>query len=269
MSKQRIRTLTIEGYRPFGQFTTKLDNLEVIVGANGAGKTSLFEFLRFLRDGMKEELPSEIVSGTIGQEIFHRPGLDRFQWEVDIDTGFQTGLTYSGEVLGPIGGTKVTREKVESSKPLPDYDRPLLLLEIQGSQGKIYDRTAGGLVAPEEPIERKRWNQLMLGNRFSSRFIALSDLRDYIKSWRFYSSFNIDQRKIREAAVIEEEPLREDASISQPLFTTCTRNTRRSWTNCKSTSVVSCRASAICRSSRGADPGGSWSFGKKQALIGH
>src|SRR5882724_7738950 len=116
MGKQRIRALVIDGYRPFAQFTAELDSLEVIVGANGSGKTSLFEFLRFLRDGMYGELPSEIVSGTIGQEIFHRPGPDRFQWKVDIDTGHR--LTYSGEVLGPIGSTKVTLERVETSEPL-------------------------------------------------------------------------------------------------------------------------------------------------------
>src|SRR5437764_15339722 len=169
MSQPRIRALTIEGYRPFGQFTAEFDSLEVIVGANGAGKTSLFEFLRFLRDGMYGDLPSEIVSGTIGQEIFHRPGPDRFQWKVDIDTGIQSGLTYSGEVLGPIGSTKVTLERVETSEPLPGYDRPLMLLDVRGTGGKIYDRNAGGLTQYEETTEKNRGNQLTLGTGISRR----------------------------------------------------------------------------------------------------
>jgi len=41
--------------------------LEVLVGANGSGKSSLFEFLKFLRDGMGEDIPPEIVKGAIGQ----------------------------------------------------------------------------------------------------------------------------------------------------------------------------------------------------------
>ena len=63
----------IEGYRPFGDFRAKLGSLEVLVGANSAGKSSLFEFLRFSREGMGQDIPPEIIAGAIGQQVFHKP----------------------------------------------------------------------------------------------------------------------------------------------------------------------------------------------------
>lgn len=66
-------SLEIDGYRPFRHFTATFSELEVIVGSNGSGKSSLFEFLKFLRDGAETEIPPEIVPGSAGQQLFHRP----------------------------------------------------------------------------------------------------------------------------------------------------------------------------------------------------
>ena len=41
----RLKSVNIQGYRPFGNFEAQLEPLEIIVGANGAGKSSFFEFL--------------------------------------------------------------------------------------------------------------------------------------------------------------------------------------------------------------------------------
>ena len=46
-----IRSFYLQGYRPFQDLKVKqLSTLEVLVGANGSGKSSLFEFLKFLRE---------------------------------------------------------------------------------------------------------------------------------------------------------------------------------------------------------------------------
>ena len=70
----RLTEVKIQGYRPFRNFTARLSPLEIMVGANGAGKSSLFEFLKFLRDSIYAEIPPEIIPGSIGQQIFHIPG---------------------------------------------------------------------------------------------------------------------------------------------------------------------------------------------------
>ena len=78
--KQHIRSLKLQGYRPFRDITIPFNMLEVIVGANGSGKSSLFEFLKFLRDAIYQEIPPEIVAGSVGHHIFHMPGIEKLWW---------------------------------------------------------------------------------------------------------------------------------------------------------------------------------------------
>ena len=75
----RLRSVNIQGYRPFKNLEAQLHPLEIIVGANGAGKSSFFEFLKFLRDSVFKDIPPEIISGSIGQRIFHIPGTEEFE----------------------------------------------------------------------------------------------------------------------------------------------------------------------------------------------
>ena len=70
----RMNSIMIKGYRPFRDFMAWFGNLEVFVGANGTGKSSLFEFLKFLRDSSYQDIPPEIIAGSVGQQIFHKPG---------------------------------------------------------------------------------------------------------------------------------------------------------------------------------------------------
>ncbi len=65
-------SIKIKGYRPFSDTLFRFKPLQVIVGANGSGKSSLFEFLKFMRDACHQEIPPEIVAGTIGWQIFHK-----------------------------------------------------------------------------------------------------------------------------------------------------------------------------------------------------
>lgn len=65
MAPYRLKCVNIQGYRPFRNFEAQLEPLEIIVGANGAGKSSLFDFLKFLRDSLYQYIPPEIVPGSI------------------------------------------------------------------------------------------------------------------------------------------------------------------------------------------------------------
>lgn len=90
----QLTSLKIKGYRPFRDFVAPLSPLEVIVGSNGSGKSSLFEFMKFLRDAMQGDIPSEIIPGSIGQQIFHVPGPEKFTWDLEIDLGGEVPVRY-------------------------------------------------------------------------------------------------------------------------------------------------------------------------------
>ncbi|MEI6443940.1 MAG: AAA family ATPase [Nostocales cyanobacterium ELA583] len=227
----RLKSVNIQGYRPFRNFEAQLQPLEIIVGANGAGKSSFFEFLKFLRDSLYYDIPPEIISGSIGQQIFHIPG-QKFQWNIEIDTGRPIGIRYLGELMGPVGRTQVSYERVESSQPFSDrYRSPYIYMDIQGNKGVIKEPGEKGfttLTADKltQDIALKRSNQLTLNAMTNPSLETLHNLREYIREWRFYSSFNIANQKIRQSVPIEQEPiLHENAgNLSSVLFSLMTEH---------------------------------------------
>lgn len=52
-----------------------------------------------MRNACHQEIPPEIVEGTIGQQIFHKPGPDRLWWNAEIDLRQIGHLNYEGELM--------------------------------------------------------------------------------------------------------------------------------------------------------------------------
>ena len=127
----RLNHININGFRPFGTFEAELGSLEVLVGANGSGKSSFFEFLRFLRDSMTAPIPPEIVAGSLGRGIFHKPGSDEFAWVLYISNKSKS-VIYNGSIHGPVGRPAITSEFAEVPN---DYD---LLIETNDRGEVIY-----------------------------------------------------------------------------------------------------------------------------------
>lgn len=193
----RLTSITIRGYRPFRELVAPLGALEVLVGANGTGKSSLFEFLRFLRDSVEKDIPPEIVEGNVGSQLFHRPGPQRLSWQLELGLAEGDRLSYQGELRGPVGAPQVTSEGV--------FNRPLspalvnVFLMMRG-EGPAIPRNLG---------RGPRSNELMLS--FATGDPTLHRLREHIRSWRFYGTFGLAKEKMRQPAFIEQEPvLRED-----------------------------------------------------------
>jgi len=221
----RITSLKIQGYRPFGDFTASLGPLEVIVGANASGKSSLFEFLKFLREGVLQEIPPEIVAGSIGQQIFHRPGPERFWWSVEIDLHEKQPLRYQGQVIGPIGRAHVAFERVQTKGPFPGYERPFLFMNVKERQGLVLQpKPIGKLV--KQNIDLRKPTQLALSTMTNPAFVTLYNLREYISHWRFYSAFNIANEAIRKAVPTAQEPLlyENGSNLSAVLFNLMTEH---------------------------------------------
>jgi predicted ATPase len=186
----RLTSMTIRGYRPFRELVAPLGPLEVFVGANGAGKTSLFEFLRFLRDSVEKEIPPEIMAGNVGSQVFHRPGPQRLGWMLEL-AGEGEAVGYEGELMGPVGSPQVTSER--------------LLDLAESSDGKKV------LLKRRDYSPVLRSNQLALSLLGDIRVTVPYRIREHIRSWRFYGTFALAKEKIRQPGFIEQEPvLRED-----------------------------------------------------------
>ncbi len=218
MKYPHIPSLRLQGYRPFQDFRADFSLLDVIVGANGSGKSSLFEFLKFLRDGMYQVIPPEIVAGSVGQQIFHRPGPDRIGWSLEVDFMQRVPLYYQGEVLGPIGQTRVGFERVRTTEPTrEEFDTPYMFMNIHERSGVIQD-TDGKLA--EQELNLRKPNQLALSVMTNPAVPTLYNLREFIAGWRFYSAFHINNQKIRQSVPVEQEPLlhEDGGNLSAVLF---------------------------------------------------
>jgi len=212
----RMNSIKVQGYRPFRDFTAAFGNLEVLVGANGAGKSALFEFLKFLRDSTYQDIPPEIISGSVGQEIFHLPGPERLSWSIEVDFAKKFPLRYEGELTGPVGQIQIKSERLVSAPP--DGFKGTTFMDMQGRKGVIRDPENKKLTQQELSLQRP--NQLALSTATNPAFMTLYKMRDYVLSWRFYSAFRITNDKIRRPVLTEQEPvLHEDGgNLSAVLF---------------------------------------------------
>lgn len=215
----RIVSLILEGYRPFREFEAQFLPLEIIVGSNGSGKSSLFEFLRFLRDAMSQDIPPEIIWGETGRQFFHRPGPDKFLWSLETDMAKPVNINYEGRLVGPIGKVSIHYEMVTARGPYITKDKKRYdFLSVREQQGYIQDFNSEG--RKHQKLRLRRPNQLALSTATNPDFTVLYELREFISGWRFYSAFNIDIDKIRRAVPTQQTPaLYEDAgNLSAVLF---------------------------------------------------
>jgi len=218
-----LPSIKIKGYRPFEETHFHFEPLQIIVGANGSGKSSLFEFFRFIRDACYREIPSEIVSGSIGQQIFHKPGPDKLWWCSEINFDKVGSIYHEGELLGPVGAPKMSCERVVTKSSQPDQ-HPYTVLDFANGQGRVSEPSDNNIKQKEWNL--KKANQLGLGAITDSTLITLFNLREYIRGWRFYNSFHINHDKIRRSVPTSQEPvLQEDAgNLSSVLFNLMTEH---------------------------------------------
>jgi predicted ATPase len=208
MKPPRLKSINIKGYRPFKDFSAQLGPLEVIVGANGSGKSSLFEFLRFLREILyRDSIPSEIIPDSIGQQIFHNPGPDRISWDIVIDLGQEYPVRYKGELRGPVGDPHMIHESVQTVPP--EGEKPFIFMEIKECQGFMR-----GHDADKQMIELVGPNQLGLRMATDPAMEILYKLRNYLRGWRFYNAFIIDHETIRSPVIVKQEPFLQENAMN-------------------------------------------------------
>jgi predicted ATPase len=204
--------IEIDGYRPFRKFIAEPGDLTVVIGANATGKSSLFDFLRFIRGAVVDPLPPEIDERAAGKSLFHAGGPEHIAFALTLDLGQRLPLRYEAEILGPIGAPKVTRERLATTKPLRDDEtKTFIFLDFAGGRGVVRDQREKKLVRPAWTVSS---NELALRRALDPTLVTLSRVQAVLSSWRFFSGFDVSSSAaVRRPVPTEPEPaLLEDGS---------------------------------------------------------
>ncbi|TQV88143.1 AAA family ATPase [Aliikangiella coralliicola] len=204
-----LTALAIQNYRSILDLVIPLGRLNVITGANGSGKSNLYKALRLLAD---------TAQGGVIQSLAREGGLDSTYW-----AGPETisKRMKSGEVAVEGGPLKYAKRlkmgfssedfgySISMGLPTPSSSSFSFDPEIKREYiwaGNFY-RPAGGLVERNEAIikvrEQRSWQvvEKYLPSYFSlfdqmidpARSPEVLQMRDMIRSWRFYDHFRTDK----------------------------------------------------------------------------
>jgi predicted ATPase len=215
----QIDRIELTGYRPFSGFSAQPGDLTVIIGANASGKSSLFDFLRFLSFAASNPLPPEIDPRSTGKRLFHTNGPEQIEFALVVRHGDTKPLRYEVELRGPIGAPSIARERLATTGPLSSDERTsFMFLSFKNGRGLVRDPA-------ERKLKRPGWtvapNELALRRALDPTLVTLSRFQSFVTAWRFYSGFDVSSSAaMRRPVPSEPSPtLAEDGSnLSAVLF---------------------------------------------------
>ena len=187
-----LRELHVSGYRSLRGISLELSPLTVVVGANGAGKTNLYQSLQLL---------SAAAQGTLAQTLAAQGGLPSALWAgerrkqeanriqlwvdlEDFDYELQVGL-----VPPPQGPFMLDPDVKEERLSVPDGVKHHLVAERRGPSG--FSRDADGKRIAF-PFQLWGGESMLAQNVEPQQFPLLAEMRSRVSRWRFYHSFRSD-----------------------------------------------------------------------------
>lgn len=213
----KIETIRLRNFKAFRNINlTDLPNFLVVVGANGTGKTTLFDVFGFLHDCLKGTVRSAVDKRGRFREVLSR-GCDPTKDTIQIDiqyrmeiTGKERLVTYALEI-GEVAGQPVVLHEVLRYKR-GRQGKPFHFLDFERGQGYAIVNEEDFTKAEEE---LKRETQQVSPDTLAikglgqfERFKAANAFRQLIEDWHV-SDFHISAARGRKDAAGESAHLSE------------------------------------------------------------
>ena len=199
-----VRGLEIDGYGPFRRFAAELDALTVLVGANGAGKSSLFGFLRFLSRAMSGPIPPGLDARLPGRRAYHADGPERLRFAASVVLDADETLRYACEIGGPQSEPRVLRERLSPRNSSTAVGAPPFL-RFESGVGEVWKPAERRLVCPDWAVGP---DELALPRAGRDEAAPMIRLRDAIAGWRVYSGFDVGPASaLRRPTLTEASPV--------------------------------------------------------------
>jgi len=219
----RLSQLRVSGYRALEQFDAQLEPLTVIIGANAAGKSSLFDLLALISFAAVNPLPPELDPRSVGKTLFFVGGPESIELGLYVTRGEARPLRYQVKLSGPVGQPRVVSERLESLRTDAEgrTSEAFTFLEFESGRGNLQSVVQVRRSSPRPDPWTIPPNELALRRSLDPTFSTLNEFREYVSGWKFYTGFDVGMTAtIRRPVFTEPEPvLKEDGSnLSAVLF---------------------------------------------------
>jgi predicted ATPase len=188
MIPQTFDHITIEGYRRLLSVSLDMRPLTVMIGANGAGKTSLLEVFSLLAASAAGRLEPKIAEAGGLSEITTRDRADRLRLSLRMPAE-RAPLEYTLEITPQAQGYVLSQELL-SQQLGPSKDRPFHHIEARGRDVRYREPGKKGLLRPtweHSPYETSL-------SQVPKMYVDSERFRSRLASSTLYSSLDVSPR---------------------------------------------------------------------------
>ena len=223
-SSMQIESIAIKNYRCFRDIVlNELPRMTIVVGANGSGKSSLFDVFTFLKDALTQNVASAVARRGGYRELVSRGQAGPIEITVKFRESGGRLATYQLKINQDDGRVVVEREVLSYRRG--QYGRPWHFVDFSRGEGKaITNESMYGTKGAEQKREDYRLDDASIlaikGLGQFRQFRVVSEFRSLIENWHI-SDFHIaDARPSAEAGYAEHLSTRGDnvALVAQYLY---------------------------------------------------
>lgn len=194
-----VRKISISGYRSIRSVTTELENLNVFVGRNGAGKTNLYRAL---------QLVQAAALGTFAREIAGEGGMDSALWAGRRVKGQPARIILTAELSPAAESRTYYTYTIEAGAPGPVHAAFPLEPQVKEEAISFFDgkrahkilQRRGPLISATDATGRVRdfSRNLLASETALASFDEPGDFPDHnlirktLCAWRFYHDLRTD-----------------------------------------------------------------------------